>query len=170
MWIWWFIVVLSTNSLTCFCAPACRCHTAEIRPPTGIRKTRGRRGTVPRSIHPQNLTYPLKNDGWKMSFLLRLPIFRGYVKFPGCKSQNFHELLEHTPGPQPTVYVPDFLSFGGFRDSWGMLQGYVGVFLESGILLSSWCPGVQNHQQWKVDPFNRRCMVLWLKMGKLPAS
>ena len=27
---------------------------------------------------------PLKNDGWKMSFLLRLPIFRGYVEFPGC--------------------------------------------------------------------------------------
>ena len=26
----------------------------------------------------------LKNDGWKMSFLLGLPIFRGYVKFQGC--------------------------------------------------------------------------------------
>ena len=24
------------------------------------------------------------NDGWKMSFLLGLSIFRGYVKFPGC--------------------------------------------------------------------------------------
>ncbi len=34
-------------------------------------------------VHPQNLTMPLKNDGWKMSFLLGLPIFRGYVKFPG---------------------------------------------------------------------------------------
>ena len=28
---------------------------------------------------------PLKNDGWKMSFLLGLPIFRGYVKFQGCR-------------------------------------------------------------------------------------
>ena len=35
-------------------------------------------------LHPRNLTCPLKNDGWKMSFLLGLPLFRGYVKFPGC--------------------------------------------------------------------------------------
>ena len=35
-------------------------------------------------LHPGNLTCPLKNDGWKMSFLLGLPLFRGYVKFPGC--------------------------------------------------------------------------------------
>ena len=35
-------------------------------------------------LHPRNLTWPLKNDGWKMSFLSWLPIFRGYVKFPGC--------------------------------------------------------------------------------------
>ena len=33
---------------------------------------------------PKFNSLPLKNDGWKMSFLLRLPIFRGYVKFPGC--------------------------------------------------------------------------------------
>ena len=26
----------------------------------------------------------LENDGWKMTFLLRLPIFRGYVKFLEC--------------------------------------------------------------------------------------
>ena len=37
--------------------------------------------------------------------------------------------LEHTPDPQPTVYegIP---FIWGFRDSWGMLQGYVGIFLE----------------------------------------
>ena len=29
---------------------------------------------------------PLKNDVWKMSFLLGLPIFRDYVKFQGCTS------------------------------------------------------------------------------------
>ncbi len=35
---------------------------------------------------PKFNSSPLKNDGWKMSFLLGLPIFRGYgyVKFPGC--------------------------------------------------------------------------------------
>ena len=31
----------------------------------------------PRCLHPQNLTWPLKNDGWKMSFLLGLSIFGG---------------------------------------------------------------------------------------------
>ena len=41
-----------------------------------------------KNIHPRNLTYPLKNDGWKMSFLLGLPIFRGYVKFPGCTEKQ----------------------------------------------------------------------------------
>ena len=34
---------------------------------------------------PKFNSSPLKNDGWKMSFLLGLSIFRGYVKFPGCK-------------------------------------------------------------------------------------
>ena len=32
---------------------------------------------------------PLKNDGWKMSLHLGFPIFRGYVKFPGCTSNHF---------------------------------------------------------------------------------
>ena len=43
--------------------------------------------------------------------------------------------LEHTPDPQPTVYegVPFICGFG---DAWGMLQGYVGVLLESpGMIL-----------------------------------
>ena len=44
--------------------------------------------TKSKNIHPRNLTYPLKNDGWKMSFLLGLPIFRGYVKFPGCTEKQ----------------------------------------------------------------------------------
>ena len=30
-----------------------------------------------------------ENDGWKMSFLLRLPISRGYVKFSGCIMKRF---------------------------------------------------------------------------------
>ena len=47
--------------------------------------------------------------------------------------QEFSNIpLEHTPDPQPTVYegIP---FIWGFRDSWGMLQGYVGVFLECRI-------------------------------------
>ena len=35
--------------------------------------------------YTRNSLKPLKNDGWKMSFLLGLPIFRGYVQFQGCK-------------------------------------------------------------------------------------
>ena len=41
--------------------------------------------------------------------------------------------LEHTPDPQPTVYE-GILFIWGFIDSWGMLQGYVGVFLDTLIL------------------------------------
>ena len=44
--------------------------------------------SLAKDIHPPNLTQPLKNDGWKMSFLLGLPISRGYVKFLGCKDKN----------------------------------------------------------------------------------
>ena len=38
-------------------------------------------------------------------------------------------IFQHTPDPQPTVYegIP---FIWGFIDSWGMLQGYVGVFLD----------------------------------------
>ena len=35
--------------------------------------------------------------------------------------------LEHTPDPEPTVYVSEFLSFGGERGGLGYAkQGYVG--------------------------------------------
>ena len=30
-----------------------------------------------KKLHPKNLTWPLKNDGWKMNFLLGLSIFGG---------------------------------------------------------------------------------------------
>jgi len=33
---------------------------------------------------PKFNSLPLKNDGWKTTFLLGRPIFRGYGKFPGC--------------------------------------------------------------------------------------
>ena len=32
------------------------------------------------SIHSRSLTWPLKNDGWKITFLLGRELFRGYVK------------------------------------------------------------------------------------------
>ncbi len=35
-------------------------------------------------IHPQKLTCPLKNDGWKTSFLLGRPMFKGYVSLREC--------------------------------------------------------------------------------------
>ena len=39
--------------------------------------------------------------------------------------------LEHTPDPEPTVYVSEFLSFGGERGGLGYAkQGYVGVLLD----------------------------------------
>ena len=45
---------------------------------------------------PKFNSLPLKNDGWKMSFLLRLPIFRAMLNFRGVVGwlveQNF---LEH---------------------------------------------------------------------------
>ena len=53
--------------------------------------------------------------------------------FLWCLENNSLRKPQHTPGtyprPQPTVYegIP---FIWGFRDSWGMLQGYVGVFWE----------------------------------------
>jgi len=49
-------------------------------------------------------------------------------------SEFFNIPLEHTPDPQPTVYE-GILFIWGFRDSWGMLQGYVGVFLRNMFML-----------------------------------
>ena len=58
------------------------------------------------NLHPRNLTWPLKNDGWKMSFLLGLPIFKGYVKFPGCKTLLF--FFEKFPRKRPFLRDPSF--------------------------------------------------------------
>ena len=42
------------------------------------------------SLHPRNLTWPLKNDGWKMSFLLGLPILRGeLLNFRGVYTSTY---------------------------------------------------------------------------------
>ena len=36
------------------------------------------------NILPGKLTCPLKINGWKMHFLLKLSLFRGHVSFQGC--------------------------------------------------------------------------------------
>jgi len=42
-----------------------------------------------RALPPGSLTWPLKMDGWKISFLLGNPIFRGYVKLRGGKGTQW---------------------------------------------------------------------------------
>ena len=49
----------------------------------------------------------------------------------------FQHTLEHTPDPQLTVYE-GFPFIWGFRDGWGMLQGYVGVFLEKEFVFGAY--------------------------------
>ena len=44
--------------------------------------------------------------------------------------------MEHTPNPQPTVYE-GILFIWGFGDVWGMLQGYVGVPLDTYLAVST---------------------------------
>ena len=40
---------------------------------------------------PKFNSSPLKHDGWKMSFLLGLANFRGYVQFQGCTFQRYEQ-------------------------------------------------------------------------------
>ena len=37
---------------------------------------------------PPKFNIAPEDDGWEMSFILGLSIFRGYVKFQGCKFSN----------------------------------------------------------------------------------
>ena len=46
------------------------------------RKQSGR--SIDQGVPSLKLTWPLKIDGWKMYFLLGMPIFRGYVSFKEC--------------------------------------------------------------------------------------
>ena len=41
-------------------------------------------GLKRQAVIPMKLKLTLKNDGWKTTFFLGRPIFRGYVKFPEC--------------------------------------------------------------------------------------
>ena len=70
---------------------------------------------------PKFNSSPLKNGGWNMSFLLGLPIFRGYVKFLGCIMYNCitvyyvseQIMIIHQPGkPWNKGTSPTKLPFG----------------------------------------------------------
>ena len=76
-------------------------------PPCGVG------GWKSRSVGPFAVVILLQGF-WRDSFTLRI-----FQHTPGTY-----------PGPQPTVYegIPFIWGFG---DAWGMLQGYVGVLLES---------------------------------------
>ena len=49
------------------------------------------------NIHPRNSTWPLKNDGWKMSFLLGLPILGAMLNFRGCSPWKNSWLEDYVP-------------------------------------------------------------------------
>ena len=61
---------------------------------------------------PRNLTasLPLKNHGWKTTFLLARPILRGYVRFPGC-TLSFPSKTPWLPSESKTNVL-------WYRDSW----------------------------------------------------
>ena len=58
-----------------------------------------------------------------------------------CSPPTFQEFanipLEHIPDPKPRVYegIPFFWRVG---EAWGMLQGYVGVLLETQVMHRAW--------------------------------
>ena len=49
-----------------------------------IRMFRKFKVMLPNNLYSLKLTLHLKMDGWKTTFLLEWPIFRGYVSFRGC--------------------------------------------------------------------------------------
>ena len=81
-------------------------------------------------VHPQHLTKPLKNDGWKTSFLLGRPIFRGYVEFPGCKydwiRSNFHGFVSRFPNQKwgKSLLEPPHLTWPMDHDPVAMSQSF----------------------------------------------
>ena len=51
-------------------------------------------------IPPKFNSLPLKNDGWKITFLLGWLIFRGYVKLPGGSFSEWHAGISWIPCPK----------------------------------------------------------------------
>ena len=71
------------------------------------------KGTIYDGIPSRSLTaQPLRNDGWKTTFLLGWYIFRGYVKLPGGdiieffyqRNKNLPFLFYSYPLPLPTIW------------------------------------------------------------------
>ena len=89
-------------------------------------------------LHPQNLTWPPKNDGWKMSFLLGLPIFRGLVKLWGG-------MLLITP--KTTVAKAGILIMEIVKMLW-IQQSSTDAPLLYGIILPIGCMGVVYLLTW----------------------
>ena len=91
---------------------------------------------------PKRIVCTSSNPWWSASgfSLADKARFLGNVlDYIGPSVWDVLRIFQHTPGtyqkdPQPTVYegIP---FIWGLRDSWGMLQGYVGVFLEIWLVL-----------------------------------
>ena len=74
-------------------------------------------------------------DGWKMSFLLGLPIFRGYVKLRGGSLQNIQFFVDDTP--------PKINSSNLKMMVWKMMNPFAGVcsqvpWIFRGVIYSWW--------------------------------
>ena len=83
---------------------------------------------------------------------------RRFVCFRFDMVQEFANIpLEHTPGPEPTVYegIPFIWGFG---EAWGMLQGYVGVLLDMEL---SWCKQSFKSSLWRAAK-NKRKITCWM--------
>ena len=50
-------------------------------------------------ILPRKLTCPLKNGGWKTTFLLKWLLFMGHVSFQGCKPNSPMDTLKTKSSP-----------------------------------------------------------------------
>ena len=90
-------------------------------------------------LHPRNFTWNLKNDCWKMSFLLGLPIFRGYVKFQGCIILLFSPptwgRFQMGRSHQPVVWCSLLGPFTTSSPSWSLQEWNTSKFKCSGYLV-----------------------------------
>ena len=111
-------------------------------------------------IHTPEIEHsPLKNDAWKMSFLLGLPIFRGCVKFLGCNhwSDHFpcpkknspvvsgcdHDLCHEATGGKPRQTSVEFFLSNRWVKQEGnwlgtIISPYQPKFLKMMFLFSRW--------------------------------
>ena len=64
----------------------------------------------------------------------RLAIIKCHDELP-IQTTHILRIFQHTPGTYPRTpnqqFMRELLSFGGFGEAWGMLQGYVGIPLDT---------------------------------------